>query len=49
LLAGLDRGVGSVEVLGECWQDDSHGIFVPVHRRSLGFAFQDHALSRMCA
>jgi molybdate transport system ATP-binding protein len=44
LLAGLERGEGVVRVLGECWQDDARGIFVPVHRRSVGYVFQDHAL-----
>jgi molybdate transport system ATP-binding protein len=44
LLAGLDRGAGAVDVLGECWQDDARGIFVPVHRRAVGFVFQHHTL-----
>jgi molybdate transport system ATP-binding protein len=44
LLAGLERGAGEVHVLGECWQDDSRGVFVPVHRRSVGCVFQEHAL-----
>jgi molybdate transport system ATP-binding protein len=44
LLAGLDRGAGTVRVLGEPWQDDARGLFVPVHRRSVGYVFQDHAL-----
>jgi molybdate transport system ATP-binding protein len=44
LLAGLDRGAGTVRVLGEPWQDDARGVFVPVHRRSVGCVFQDHAL-----
>jgi molybdate transport system ATP-binding protein len=44
LLAGLERGQGRVRVLGEDWQDDARGLFVPVHRRSLGVVFQDHAL-----
>ena len=44
LLAGLDRGAGTVRVLGEAWQDDARGVFVPVHRRSVGYVFQDHAL-----
>lgn len=45
LLAGLDRSPGSlVEVNGETWQDDARGRFVPVHRRALGYVFQDAAL-----
>ncbi|HEX4446237.1 MAG TPA: molybdenum ABC transporter ATP-binding protein [Polyangiaceae bacterium] len=44
LLAGLDRGEGTVRVLGEPWQDDARGLFVPVHRRGVGYVFQDHAL-----
>jgi molybdate transport system ATP-binding protein len=44
LLAGLERGRGMVQVGHECWQDDARGIFVPPHRRSVGYVFQDHAL-----
>jgi molybdate transport system ATP-binding protein len=44
LIAGLDRGRGRLDVLGECWQDDSRGIFLPVHRRGVGCVFQDHTL-----
>ena len=44
LLAGLERGQGLVQVLGERWQDDERGLFVPVHRRSVGCVFQDHTL-----
>jgi molybdate transport system ATP-binding protein len=44
LVAGLDRGEGNVRVLGEKWQDDEAGVFVPVHRRAVGFVFQNHAL-----
>jgi molybdate transport system ATP-binding protein len=46
MLTGLDRGRGSVWVGGVCWQDDARGVFVPVHRRSVGHVFQDHALFR---
>ena len=42
LLAGLERVPGAqVEVNGEVWQDDAQGIFVPVHRRALGYVFQE--------
>ena len=44
LLAGLERGQGSVRVLGEVWQDDARDVFVPVHRRSAGCVFQAHPL-----
>ena len=45
LIAGLERSPGTVvEVNGETWQDDALGIFVPVHRRALGYVFQDAAL-----
>src|SRR6185437_7157009 len=30
--------------LGEAWQDDERGVFVPVHRRSVGCVFQAHPL-----
>ncbi|HLK41628.1 MAG TPA: molybdenum ABC transporter ATP-binding protein [Polyangiaceae bacterium] len=46
MVSGLDRGRGEVHVLGECWQDDARGVFVPVHRRGVGFVFQDHPLFR---
>lgn len=44
LLAGLERGQGVIWVLGECWQDDARGVFVPVHHRLVGYVFQDHPL-----
>ena len=44
LLAGLERGRGEVHVLGACWQDDARGVFLPVHRRRVGYVFQDAAL-----
>jgi molybdate transport system ATP-binding protein len=44
-VAGLERGArGRLEVNGETWQDDSAGIFLPTHRRALGYVFQDAAL-----
>lgn len=43
-VAGLTRLPGRL-VLGQTtWQDDRHGVFVPAHRRRLGFAFQEPAL-----
>jgi molybdate transport system ATP-binding protein len=45
VIAGLERRPGNkVEVAGEAWQDDARGIFVPPHRRPLGFVFQDARL-----
>jgi molybdate transport system ATP-binding protein len=43
-LAGLQRARGRLVVQGEVWQDDARRIFVPTHRRSLGYVFQDAAL-----
>jgi len=45
IIAGLDRVAGNQVMLGgEVWQDDSKGVFVPPHRRSIGFVFQDTQL-----
>jgi molybdate transport system ATP-binding protein len=44
VLAGLERARGCVSVAGECWQDDARGIFVPTHRRAVGYVFQDASL-----
>jgi molybdate transport system ATP-binding protein len=41
-IAGLERGEGRLEVNGETWQDGSS--FIPTHRRSLGYVFQDARL-----
>jgi molybdate transport system ATP-binding protein len=39
-MAGLTRAIrGRLVINGETWQDDSH--FLPVHRRPLGYVFQD--------
>ncbi|MDD3352304.1 molybdenum ABC transporter ATP-binding protein [Zoogloea sp.] len=43
-VAGLARGQGRVEVNGECWQDDARRVFLPVHRRPLGYVFQEPSL-----
>lgn len=41
-IAGLERaGAGYLAVNGEVWQDDSAGVFMPVHRRPLGYVFQE--------
>lgn len=43
-LAGLERAEGRVEVNGEVWQDSARGLFVPTHRRALGYVFQEASL-----
>lgn len=44
-VAGLDRASAArVMVTGEVWQDDEHGIFLPTHRRALGYVFQEASL-----
>ncbi|MBF0418083.1 MAG: molybdenum ABC transporter ATP-binding protein [Magnetococcales bacterium] len=45
ILAGLEHPPGGyVAVRGVLWQDDARGIFLPTHRRAIGFVFQDAAL-----
>lgn len=41
-IAGLERAAGSLQVNGEVWQDDT--IFVPTHKRPLGYVFQEASL-----
>jgi len=44
-VAGLERAAsGYLHVSAETWQDDSRGIFLPTHRRLLGFVFQEPSL-----
>jgi len=44
-LAGLERARGSyVAVNGEVWQDDAAAVFIPTHRRALGYVFQEASL-----
>lgn len=44
-IAGLDRAdTGQVSLEGACWQNSARNIFVPTHRRRLGYVFQDAAL-----
>lgn len=44
-IAGLDRHRGGyLAVNGEVWQDDARGVFMPVHRRALGYVFQEASL-----
>jgi molybdate transport system ATP-binding protein len=41
-IAGLERGaIGTVRIGERVWQDDTNGVFVPAHRRGVGYVFQD--------
>lgn len=41
-IAGLERAHDScIRVDGQVWQDDAQAIFLPTHRRAIGFVFQD--------
>ena len=41
-VAGLNRLPGSIRIADEIWQDDT--CFVPTHKRSLGYVFQEASL-----
>ncbi|MBF0283219.1 MAG: molybdenum ABC transporter ATP-binding protein [Magnetococcales bacterium] len=44
-LAGLERPPGGLlTVHGEVWQDDARGVFLPTHRRPIGYVFQEASL-----
>lgn len=44
-IAGLERAArGRVSVAGDCWQDDQRRLFLPTHRRPLGYVFQEASL-----
>ncbi len=44
-IAGLERAPGGqVRVLGDTWQDDSTGVWLPPHRRAMGYVFQEASL-----
>ena len=44
-IAGLECAPGGVVALGdEVWQDDARGLFVPVHKRAVGYVFQEASL-----
>ncbi|MBI4665423.1 MAG: molybdenum ABC transporter ATP-binding protein [Nitrospinae bacterium] len=44
-VAGLARAPeGYFEVNGQVWQDESNNIFLPPHKRSVGYVFQDSRL-----
>lgn len=41
-IAGLQRAAqGRVVINGEYWQDEQRRLFLPAHRRALGYVFQD--------
>ena len=45
VLAGLERQAqGVVSVGGITWQDSQRGLFLPTHRRALGYVFQEASL-----
>jgi molybdate transport system ATP-binding protein len=45
VLAGLERAPGAFVALGdEVWQDDANQVFVPTHRRGVGYVFQEPSL-----
>ncbi len=44
-IAGLERSArGRLEVNGQTWQDSERGLFVPTHKRALGYVFQEASL-----
>lgn len=41
-VAGLERApLGRLVVNGDVWQDSASGVFLPPHKRALGYVFQD--------
>jgi molybdate transport system ATP-binding protein len=44
-MAGLERAPGGFFSIGdEVWQDEANKLFVPTHRRALGYVFQEASL-----
>lgn len=44
-IAGLERAEqGFIQVNDEVWEDSDQGIFVPPHKRALGYVFQEASL-----
>jgi len=43
-IAGLQRLEGRLQVDGEVWQDSARGIFLPPHKRPIGYVFQEASL-----
>jgi molybdate transport system ATP-binding protein len=45
VLAGLEQGAKAyVRIAGQTWQDSTRGVFLPTHRRALGYVFQEASL-----
>lgn len=45
IISGLEPAArGGIQFGDEVWQDDDRGIFVPPHRRGVGYVFQDARL-----
>lgn len=45
VIAGLEKASNVyLNINGELWQDDRSGIFLPTHRRALGYVFQEASL-----
>jgi len=45
MIAGLDRmAAGRLRVADEIWQDSNRGVFLPPHRRRVGYVTQEPAL-----
>lgn len=45
VLAGLERAEKALVSIGDSvWQDSLQGVFVPTHRRALGYVFQEASL-----
>lgn len=41
-IAGLEKAAnGYLKINGEVWQDGKRGLFIPTHKRSLGYVFQE--------
>ena len=43
-LVGLERLSGYCRVAGETWQESAQGIFIPTHKRPVGYVFQEASL-----
>jgi molybdate transport system ATP-binding protein len=44
-VAGLERSpTGAMRLGNEVWQDESAGVYVPIHRRAVGYVFQEARL-----
>ena len=43
-IAGLNRLPGHLLVGGEAWQDEARGVYLPPHRRAVGYVFQEASL-----